>query len=255
MGLVGVQEVAALFHYNPHMTRRVAVLFAFVTIVAVAQQTSPASVDVGEEPKHHLVFKNEYVRAFEVTVPVGTETLIHRHTKPYIYVSIGDADVRNEVVGKDPATIHPKDGEVRFVQGGFAHKAVNVGKTDFRNVTVELLKADSADSKPADVARQQLTECSGSNCSENVWFPGGHATTVSTVAGIGMGFRPGEHNVLVIALQDVILTRSSTSTDGTEIKRGNVMWLADAGGMWVHWHPEKNAHQALPFVTYLEFSH
>src|SRR5690349_2786509 len=131
------------------MLSHLAVLLVFATALATSQKTDDKSVDVGNEPKHHLAFQNEYVRAFEVSVPAGTETLIHRHTKPYIYVTIGNADIRNEVVGKDPTTIHLKEGEVKFVKGGFAHKAVNVGQTDFHNVTIELLK--TADTKQGSV--------------------------------------------------------------------------------------------------------
>ena len=165
-------------------------------------------------------------------MPVGTETLIHRHTKPYIYVSIGDADLRNEVVGKDPATIHPKHGEVKFVQGGFAHRAVNVGETDFRNVTVELLKTSdtSADSKKGAIADVL------SNPSETVLFEHGWISRSNQLAPRATTMVPNSRrNYVLIAISDLDLTTSAERPNNPPIKMhaGEVKWFV--GGVAQEW--------------------
>lgn len=77
---------------------RASVVFFFVALAA-AQQSTPSEVPVEKEPHHHLVFENEYVRVFKVEVPPHESTLVHRHSRDYVVVTIGDADVTNAVVG------------------------------------------------------------------------------------------------------------------------------------------------------------
>jgi quercetin dioxygenase-like cupin family protein len=211
------------------MLSPLAVLLALTAVFASAQSPSDKSVDVGEEPKHHLAFENEYVRAFEVSVPAGAETLIHRHSKPYIYVTIGNADIRNEVVGKDPATIHPKDGEVKFVQGGFAHTAVNVGKTDFHNVTIELLKtSDRKDVPPATVQ----------GVSSAVLDHGWIADSYDLTAGASRRIPNSLRDYALIAVSDLDLTTSAErpSNPPVKMKAGEVKWFA--GGVAQEWRNE-----------------
>jgi hypothetical protein len=208
------------------MICRVLAFVSLAALLAFPQTTAPASVDVSEEPKHHLAFQNDYVRAFEVEVPVGTETLVHRHTKPYMYVSIGDADVRNDVVGKDPVTIHPKDGEVKFVKGGFAHKAANVGNTDFRNVTVELLKT-GPDLGFVEGRRPGLQNVGAGN--------GWVAETFSLSHGESTMVPNSTRNYALIAISDLDLTTSAERPSNPPIKMhaGEVAWFA--GGVAQEW--------------------
>ncbi len=119
---------------------------------AAARQASPQPVELTAEPSHHLLFQNEYARVFNVEVAPHTATLVHRHAYDYIYVTLGDTDLINEVVGKAPARLKLKDGEVRFAAGGFAHRAMNLAPTPFRNITVEILKPNK-EAKPADEER------------------------------------------------------------------------------------------------------
>lgn len=98
------------------------------------------AVPISEEHHHHLVMENEYVRVYEVEVPAHEATLMHQHDRDYVYVVIGDADVTNQVQGKQAAKLHLLDTTVNFSKGPFAHIATNDGEKPFRNVTIELLK-------------------------------------------------------------------------------------------------------------------
>lgn len=95
--------------------------------------------DVPGEPHHHLKIENEYVRAYYVEVPPHEDTLLHQHDHDYLFVTLGDTEVINAVLGKPEIKLALKDGEVRFTRGGFAHVARNLGEAPFRNVTIELL--------------------------------------------------------------------------------------------------------------------
>lgn len=123
-------------------TSRVAGL-AFLAAATLAQQQQQP-VEITSEPSHHLVFENEYVRVFDVTVAPKASTLVHRHNHDYLFVTLGDSDVVNARVGEKPAALHLKDGEVRFTPGNFAHAAINESDRPFHNITIELLKPSTS---------------------------------------------------------------------------------------------------------------
>jgi hypothetical protein len=101
---------------------------------------APAAVPIPKEPHHHLVFENEYVRVFRVGVPAHESTLLHQHDVPYLYVSLGPADVINAVQGKPEVHLVMADGQLGYSPGHFAHIARNESDVPFNNVTIELLK-------------------------------------------------------------------------------------------------------------------
>ena len=109
----------------------------FLASAALAQQQS---VEITSEPRHHLVFENEYVRVFDVTVAPRDTTLVHRHNHDYLFVTLGDSDVTSARPGEKPVVLQLKDGEVRFTPGNFAHAAINNSDRPFHNTTIELLK-------------------------------------------------------------------------------------------------------------------
>jgi hypothetical protein len=110
---------------------------------------TPAEVEITNEPYHHFVFENEFVRVFDVVVPPQDVTLMHRHRHDYVFVTIGAADLSNEVEGKPPLHLALQDGETRFVPGGFAHLVRDFASQPFRNITVELLQDEKARTNPA----------------------------------------------------------------------------------------------------------
>ena len=101
---------------------------------------APEAVPLPKEPHHHLVLENDYVRVFRVSLPAHTATLLHQHDVPYVYISLGPADVVNAVQGRPEARIVMADGQVGYSPGHFAHIARTDAGSTFDNVTVELLK-------------------------------------------------------------------------------------------------------------------
>ena len=137
------------------------ILLALCTFCCAQQ--SPAEVPVENEPHHHLVFENEYVRVFKVEVAPHEATLVHRHKRDYVVVTIGDAEVTNAAVGKEPKKWNFKDGDVTFLEASgeksFAHKAVNEGGKPFVNYTIELKKNRLMPNAPCSSWRDNQWEC------------------------------------------------------------------------------------------------
>lgn len=115
-------------------------------IAMAAQQT--AEVEITAEPRHHLALENEYVRVFQVEVAPHDATLMHIHHHDYVFVTIGAAELENEVKGKQPVAVKLQDGETRFSAGNFAHIARNLSDQPFRNVTIELMQDEAAHKTP-----------------------------------------------------------------------------------------------------------
>lgn len=96
-------------------------------------------VEIEDEPQHHLIIANEYVRALAVEVPPHTSTLCHHHPNDYlIYVARG-AEIISAARGEEPKKLNYGDGECELSPAGLVHVVENLGDTAFRNVVVELL--------------------------------------------------------------------------------------------------------------------
>src|SRR5260370_17602622 len=83
----------------------------------------PRAAPIPKEPHHHLVLENDYVRVFRVSVPAHGATLLHQHDVPYLYISLGPADVINAVQGRPEAHLVMADGQLGYSPGHFAHIA------------------------------------------------------------------------------------------------------------------------------------
>jgi quercetin dioxygenase-like cupin family protein len=122
-------------------------LFVWIAATPLAPAVAPATsgqsttqIEAVAEPSHSLVWENKYVRTLKVEVLPGAATLKHRHGHDFFTVTLGAAEISNEVDGKSAATVKLEDGQVRFAEGrGPAHLVKNLASTPFRNVTIELL--------------------------------------------------------------------------------------------------------------------
>lgn len=203
-------------------------LFLFLLVPFLVAQTT-TEVEITAEPSHHLVLENEYVRVFKVEVAPHTSTLMHRHRHDYIFVTLGDAHVSNEVEGKPPVDLKLPDGDTRFTPGNFAHMAKDLSDELFRNVTIELLQ---------DEKLRQMPSHWGSEESGERTFPGVRIRTLFVKDGVrgsevnleAGAVVPSHHHDgphLVIALTDLDL-RSDIEGKGAmpvHLKSGDVKWV------------------------------
>lgn len=130
------------------------VLFLLMPGFLAGQTANPAAVAITSEPSHHRVLDNNRVRVFKVEVAPHASTLLHQHDHDYLFITLGESQVSNEVQGKLPVTLQLKDGETHFVKGGFAHVARNLSDQPFRNVTIELMQPAQGEVKVCDSAKE-----------------------------------------------------------------------------------------------------
>jgi hypothetical protein len=120
----------------------------------------PGPVPISEEPRHRLVLQNDFVRVYNVMVPGLDATLLHRHDLPYLYVTLGAADIINAIVDKPELHLVLQDGETHYSAGHFAHIVRTDSGMPFQNVTIELERPQgTVKNLCKEVIPGQPTEC------------------------------------------------------------------------------------------------
>lgn len=117
-------------------------LLLFFSAVRIAQ----VAVPIEKEPMHRLKFENEFVRLFDVLVPVGMTTLFHTHLFDGMSVRVSNAQITDESVAGEKKPFDIKYGMVTFGARTEpeTHRVINSGKTDFRNIFIEILSGKNA---------------------------------------------------------------------------------------------------------------
>jgi quercetin dioxygenase-like cupin family protein len=177
--------------------------------VALGAQTAEKPVAITSEPSHHLYLENEQVRVFQVEAAPHAATLIHQHENDYVFVSLGPSDIRNEVVGKAPVELKLEDGEVHWSKGGFAHRITNLSDQPFRNVTIELLRAQGAATPSTQPASRYCNPGSQTACvSERYLFCTEKVCVSDVTMGPGAATMRHSHATdhMVVAVTDVLMS-------------------------------------------------
>jgi hypothetical protein len=66
-----------------------------------------AQVPVSQEPRHHKVLDNGYVRLLDVQIPPGDTTQFHIHATPSVFVVLTDARTGSEVISEEDHSASP----------------------------------------------------------------------------------------------------------------------------------------------------
>ena len=199
-----------------------------VPLIALALSAQASEVEITSEPSHHLAFENEYVRVFKVEVAPHAATLMHRHRHDYLFVTLGDTHISNEVEGKPPVDLKLSDGETKFATGNFAHVARNLSDRPFRNVTIELLQDSKMRTAPSPWPMEGGDQT----------FPGGQLKVLFVRDGARVSeidlqpgaTQPSHHHdgpFLVVAITDLDFRsdRKGQTPISTHMKAGDIKWL------------------------------
>ncbi len=189
------------------------------------------AVPIPKEPHHHLVFENSYVRVFRVSIPAHDATLLHQHGVPYIYVSLGPADVINAVQGKPEARLVMVDGQVGYSRGGFAHIARTGAGSPFNNVTIELLHPQGEPKNLCDkVVPGDPGPCFHEKRLNSYTNSPSFETDEIKVYSLEMQPQAGfqdipETDILLVALDQAELTVQTPGKPDVKLSGGNPLWL------------------------------
>jgi len=231
-----------------HSTKRLVLPFLFLSAVLFAQELTVVPVD--QEPAHHQVLENDYLRVFDVVVSPHGSTLMHRHDRDYTFVILGDANISNERMNEKPVQLALEDGETRYSKGGFAHIARNLAETPFHNITIELKNPGAP---VCGIEPTPGCENEGKNQMIHTLFSTEHAIAQLTT------MEPGEqqplhtHNGphLAIAVDDLTFENRVVNKPMVPIamKKGEFKWISVTGVA----HYLKNAGNSRGRLVSLEF--
>jgi quercetin dioxygenase-like cupin family protein len=189
---------------------------------------STEAVEITAEPAHHLALANEQVRVFQVEVAPHASTLLHSHGHDYLFVTLGETRISNEVLGKPPVEVSLSDGETRFTPGDFAHVARNLSDRPFRNVTIELLQDEKLREAPSPWPREGGDqELPGVRIKALFVHDGARVSTVELEPGATVPSHHHDGPHLLVAVSDLEL-RSDVKGQGPmpgRFKSGDVKWL------------------------------
>jgi hypothetical protein len=133
--------------------------------------TAPAGpVPINEEPRHRLLLQNDFTHVYNLMIPALDFTLPHQHDLPYLYITLGPADIINAIVGQPELHQVLEDGEVHYSPGKFTHVVRTDSGVPYHDITVELVRPQGTaknfckevmPGQPTDCPQQQIASGNG----------------------------------------------------------------------------------------------
>lgn len=123
---------------RPLLRTRLALLFgvSLAGATLVAQQGSAPSeapsIPVEQEPRHHVVFTNDFVRIIDAALPPFYVSERHTHAADNVAVIVQMTATQGQT----------RVGFASFAKGGYSHVITNPATTALRFIDVELRGAD-----------------------------------------------------------------------------------------------------------------
>src|ERR1700722_557239 len=125
--------------------RRLSIQFLLITGLTSG---ACAQIQVSQEPRHHKVFENEWVRVLDVHIPPHDTSLVHKHSTPSVFLVLSKTKTGSQVI-IEPRTISLTDGNIWF-EGFYdtprIHRVWNDDTVEFHVMDIELLHAPASES-------------------------------------------------------------------------------------------------------------
>jgi quercetin dioxygenase-like cupin family protein len=101
----------------------------------------PAMTEPLGDVATRLLFENETVKVWEMTLAPGEASALHRHDHPYVMCVLEGSRIDADIVGKGRLQIPVQPGSVLFVPPGETERAMNATDGPFREILIELKTA------------------------------------------------------------------------------------------------------------------
>ncbi len=120
---------------------------------AQSASSATAPVAVRNEPRHHKVFENEWLRVLDVHIAPGDTSLYHIHETPSVFIVLTNVRTGSDLIREGSITQAPVtygnlwfDG---FYRGPRIHRVWNSDTAEFHVMDVELLHKEPAQTDSA----------------------------------------------------------------------------------------------------------
>ena len=85
-----------------------------------------------------VLFENDWVKVWEMTLAPGETSALHRHDRPYLMCVVEGTRIDATIVDKGNFQIPVQPGSVLFVPPGDTERAINGSDSPFREILIEL---------------------------------------------------------------------------------------------------------------------
>jgi quercetin dioxygenase-like cupin family protein len=107
---------------------------------AVTALTEPVPVE--QEPHHHIVLQNQYVRVLDVLFPIGETSLFHTHSNDNVGIPISGDKTQSQPFGgewSEVQDVKPGAAGFRKARGqAYTHRVRSAGKFPYHVLDVEI---------------------------------------------------------------------------------------------------------------------
>ena len=125
--------------------KRAATPAVSVAAKPVDTSTLKEPVAVEQEPHHHVVLQNQYIRVLDVSFPVGEPSLFHTHSNDNVSVALSGDFTKSQTMGvawSEPVQV--THGAVAFHKAHgqpYTHRVGSAGEKAFHVIDVEIFPA------------------------------------------------------------------------------------------------------------------
>jgi quercetin dioxygenase-like cupin family protein len=119
------------------------VFLVLFELLAWQEASAPVPVAVENEPRHHVVLKNDSVMVIHMILPPGDRSLFHTHFHDRVAVDFSGGSVTQQKINEaEGPTSLSKPGRISVLTADtpYTHRVHNVGATAFEVLDVEFLE-------------------------------------------------------------------------------------------------------------------
>ena len=119
--------------------------YLLLTTVITCSLRTAAQIHVRDEPRHHNVFENEFIRILDVHLGPGDTTLYHLHNTPSVFITLANVKVGSQLEGQQPQKGANISGLVMYddIATPRLHRVWNDDTSWFHVMDIELIAGQS----------------------------------------------------------------------------------------------------------------
>jgi hypothetical protein len=119
--------------------------YVFTKFIILSWVISSAQVHVRDEPRHHNVFENEYIRILDVYLGPKDTTQYHLHNTPSVFIILADCKVSSQLLGGQPQPGANVSGTISYdpINTARTHRVWNEDTVWFHVMDIELISKTS----------------------------------------------------------------------------------------------------------------
>ncbi len=193
--------------------------FYFIFITIFSSLWVAAQPAVRNEPRHHLVFENEYIRILDVYLPPKDTTQYHVHNTPSVFTTFTKTVTGSQLIGGQPVKTISVAGQTWYdsLVTTRIHRVWNEDSTWFHVMDIELTGG-----KPH--SNEQLLQDASIQLLFNQPLANGYSLKLS--AGSRISLPASVTGYLLLSLNEIVVEyRINDSLQKRLMKAGHYIWI------------------------------